>query len=327
MKTSEDAFVTPASELVGPPETSGPKPDRTWLGIGLCALSGVSYGAQALLVKWAYAQGVNTTSVLTLRFVVAAVGCWLLVGLMRPGLRLSVPRVAGLGFLGLLFVINSLFYYLSLDMLDAGTAALLGSTFPGWVVLWSVLFLKERLDIRRGLALLFALVGCVLTADPASFLGASGEKFSWPGVVLALTGALGYSFYILLSGRFGQGVPGLVVAAYSVPVTALVFIVWCAISGQFQWGMNGLGWLCCLGVGVGAAIAIGTYQVGIQLIGPSRAAITATTEPATAVLLGIVVLGETASLVKLLGGGLIIGAVMLLSRSSQVRTARATEEI
>jgi drug/metabolite transporter (DMT)-like permease len=182
------------------------------------------------------------------------------------------------------------------------------------VVLWSVLFLKERMDKQRAGALLLALLGCVLTVDPFSLVGASAAKFSFEGVFLALGSALSYSFYILLAGRFGKGVPGLVAAAYSVPATALIYIGWCILSGQFQWGMSGLGWLYCLVIGVGAALAIGCYQTGIQLIGPVRASITATTEPATAVLLGIIILNENANLVKLVGGSLILGAVLLLSR-------------
>ncbi len=298
--------------------TNSAKSENLWLGIGLCSLSGISYGAQALFVKWAYAEGVNTTTVLTLRFVVAALGCWLMVGLFRPQTRLTNSKKTGLLALGLIFVFNALFYYLSLDKLDAGTAALLGSTFPGWVVLWSALFLKEKLDKRRSIALLLALSGCLLTIDPFNL---SSGKFSLFGAVLALGSAFSYSFYILLSNKLGKNVPSVLAAAYSLLATASVYILWCLFTGQFQWQMSGAGWLYCLAIGVGAAIAIGTYQAGIQLIGPSRAAITGTTEPATAVLLGILVLNENANLIKLIGGCLIIGAVLLLSRSRSKQSA------
>lgn len=293
------------------------KLDRTWVGIALCALSGISYGSQALLVKWAYAQNVNTITVLTMRFTVAAIGIWLLVGFVRPNLRLPASKIAGLGVLGLMFIVNAGCYYLSLDMLGAGTAALLGSTFPIWVVIWSVLFLSDRMDKQRLLALTLSLAGCVLTIDPVAVFTSGTEKFSWLGAFLALFGAFSYSFFILLSGKIGKGVSGLVASAYMVPVTAGSFIIIALITGQFMWNMNGLGWLFCIGVGLGAAIAIGTYQAGIQLIGPSRASIVGTTEPATAVLLGILFLSEPTSLVKMSGGALIIAAIILLSRPAR----------
>ncbi len=53
------------------------------------------------------------------------------------------------------------------------------------------------------------------------------------------------------------------------------------------------------------------------MIGASRAAITGTTEPATAVVLGILLLGDPTNPVKLGGGVLIIGAVLVMSQSEK----------
>ena len=286
---------------------------RHWLGIGLCALSGMSYGGQAILAKWAYGQGVNVTSLLTVRLTVASLAIWLLVAITRPDMRLSRRQRVGLAVLGLNFIGSTGMYYLSLNMLGASTAALLGNTYPIWVVLWMVLFFHERFDQLRSLALGMAVLGAVLTVDPVAVV-TTGERFSWIGAILAVGSALSNSVYIIFSGRIGRGIPGLVVAAWSTPFTALAYIIWCLVSGEFQWDMSGTGWLLCIGVGIATGVAVGLYQAGIQLIGSSRAAITATTEPATTVLLAIVLLGEPASPIKLGGGLLIIWAIVLLSR-------------
>src|SRR5690348_6084148 len=86
-----------STDLCYPKTTS--KKDRTWLGIVLCTISGSSFGGQALLAKWAYAQNVNSTTVLTMRFTVAAIGIWLMLAFIRPNLRLPTSKIAGLGFL------------------------------------------------------------------------------------------------------------------------------------------------------------------------------------------------------------------------------------
>ena len=292
--------------------------DQRLLGIVLCALAGASYGAQAIFAKLAYEQGANTLTVLTTRFVIGALGIWLLVALFRPSLRLSRAKLGGLAFLGVMFVVNAGLYYLSLGLLGAGTGALLGSTFPIWVVLWSVLFLHEPLDATRGGALLLALVGAALTVDPLNII-VNGEAFSWLGFALSVSSAFSYSIYIVLSSRIGRGVSGIVSAAVSMPVTAAIYCVIAFARNDFQWGMSALGWVYCAGIGIGVGLSVALYLVGLQMIGPSRAAIAQTTEPATAVILGILLLGEPTSLIKLLGGVFVVSAVVLLSHKPKAQ--------
>ena len=303
--------ISTSTEVVVAPAVS-PVVERRWLGIFLCALAGASYGTQAIFGTWAYHQGVNTTTLLTMRFVVGGSIIWLLVPIIRPRMRVTPRQLAGLGILGVLFTTSSLFYYLGLNLLPAGTTALLGNTFPVWVILWAVLFFGERLDRNRIIALFLAVGGCALTVDPVAVL-TTGAQFSLPGAILALGSAFSNSIYIVLSGKFSKGLSGLAAAAWSIPVTTAIFLIWCVISGQFQWDNTLIGWLCCLAVGGGTALSIIVYQAGIQIIGSSRAAITATTEPAAAVLLGILLLNEPASPIKLTGGLMIMGAIVLLS--------------
>jgi drug/metabolite transporter (DMT)-like permease len=290
--------------------------ERVWLGIALCAAAGISYGIQAPMIKWAYANGVNVSMMLAVRFIIAALGVWALIAVLRPDLRLSRMKMGQVGLLGLIFITSSLFFYLSVQEMAAGTATLLVYTFPALVVLWSVLFFKERMGRTRWLALGLALLGCMLTIDPVAALGA-GQNFSWLGAVFALGSAFSNSIYNVLSGLFGKGISGLVIAFWSVPVTALAYTTWMAVSGQFQAELPLAGWACCVGIGVLTAFSIGAYLVGLKMIGPSRASITATSEPATTVVLGILLLAEPASPLKLAGGAMIIGAVLILSRRNK----------
>jgi drug/metabolite transporter (DMT)-like permease len=77
------------------------------------------------------------------------------------------------------------------------------------------------------------------------------------------------------------------------------------------------GWLCCIAVGVLTAFSIYSLLTGIGLIGASKAAIVSTTEPAVTVFLGAVLLNEPLSLVKLVGGLLIVVAVISLSTAKR----------
>lgn len=236
---------------------------------------------------------------------------WLVVAFVRPNVRLPLNRVGGISVLGLLFVFSGLAYYGALERISVGTAVLVAYTFPALVVLGAAIFYRERLNQTKLLALVLALSGCFLTIDPVQALGSS-QKFDWLGILIAFGSALCNAGYVLLSLKFGRGLPGLVVAAYSMPVNALFYGVWCLLGGGFALNMTLLGWLCCVAIGLLISLAWILYFVGVPHIGPGRAAIVITTEPASAVLLGILLLGEPLSPLKLLGGALIFGAIYLL---------------
>jgi drug/metabolite transporter (DMT)-like permease len=288
---------------------------RVLLGVILMALAGVAYGCQAPLIKIAYANGGNSTSMLTLRFFIAMIGVWSLILIQRKSLPLRQPprRVAFLFFLGALFITNSLFFYLAVAQMEASSATLLVYCFPALVVLWSVLIFKEPVNRVRLVALALSLLGCALTVDPVAALGAAAG-FSWLGALYALGSAFSNSWYMVLAGHFGRGIPGLVSAGYGIPITTLGFFIWGIVGNSLQFNMTPVGWICCLAIGLLTAFAIACTLIGLTLAGPSRGAMTITTEPVVTVMLGFLLLGEELSLVKLAGGGLILTAIFLLSR-------------
>jgi drug/metabolite transporter (DMT)-like permease len=57
------------------------------------------------------------------------------------------------------------------------------------------------------------------------------------------------------------------------------------------------------------------FLAGLERIGPTNAAMLSTLEPVVTVLLAVVLLGEVLQPVTLAGGGLILAAVLLLTRS------------
>jgi len=67
-----------------------------------------------------------------------------------------------------------------------------------------------------------------------------------------------------------------------------------------------------------------TFLAGLKLIGLTDASMLSTLEPVVTVLLAALLFGEILRPVTLLGGGLILAAVLLLTRS-QLRQGRAAD--
>jgi drug/metabolite transporter (DMT)-like permease len=288
--------------------TQNPVRSKGWLGLFLCGLAGVSYGCQGPLVKTAYAENMDVTTLLTIRLCVATLGIWLITAIVRPPLRYSPRKMAGFAILGANFVINTAAFYLALSQLAPGTTTLIVYTFPAMVLILAVFFLHEPITTTKGIVLVMAILGCALTIDFSDT-----GNFSWLGVLFSLVCAFATAVYAILSSKFGEGVPGLTLAAWSSLVTALLYVGWCVVTGFFQFGLSPVAYLCGIGVGCLTAVGIGAYLLGLQLIGASRASIAITTEPVAAVLLSALLLGESLTILKVVGGLLIVGAIVVLS--------------
>jgi drug/metabolite transporter (DMT)-like permease len=71
-------------------------------------------------------------------------------------------------------------------------------------------------------------------------------------------------------------------------------------------------WLPLLGLGlVATAIAIQAFYAGVRRIGGARASLVSTVEPVYTVALAVLLFGEQLTSIQILGGVLVIGAVIL----------------
>jgi len=73
----------------------------------------------------------------------------------------------------------------------------------------------------------------------------------------------------------------------------------------------GWGWLGCLAA-VSTVASINLFFAGLRRVGPTTASILATVEPLVTVLLAFLVFGEVLGAVRLVGGALVLAAVLAL---------------
>ena len=289
-------------------------------GIVLVAISAAAFGTLGILGRYAYADGMDALTIMALRFSLAALVLLALLAARREPLPRgrSLMLLVGMGAIG--YVGQAFCYLTALKYASPGLVTLLLYLYPVFVAILSAIFLHEPITRRKALILGVALVGLALTAGPAG-----GQ---WVGVVLAISAAVIYSVYILV----GAGVMRRVSATRS---SAVIFTSAGAMSCLLM-GINGphppataSGWAV-----IGAMVIIATvvpvvaFLAGLARIGPTNAAMISTLEPVVAVALSALLLGETLEPVTLLGGALILVAVLLLARDELRRSepAQTTRE-
>ena len=87
---------------------------------------------------------------------------------------------------------------------------------------------------------------------------------------------------------------------------------------------NASGWFPMLGIVlIATVIPVVAFLAGLEMIGPTNAAMLSTLEPVVTVLLAAWLFQERLNIIALLGGGLILTAVILLTRNELWQTGPA----
>jgi len=301
-----------------------PASNRSAAGVALVIGSAVCFGTLGVFGKLAYRLGLTTPQLLSYRFALAAVLLWLAAGVTQQGLppRRSLIGLAIMGGVG--YVGQSAAYFSALHFIPVSTTALLLYTFPVAVTLLATLLFHEPLG--------WAKIGAVVLAFIGTMLVVQAQLKSAPliGIILGLTSAAVYSGYILYGSRLLPGIPPVSATATIATAAAIVWSGFAAGTGQLavNWTPSRLAVLAGFVV-IGTTIPVLTFILGLRLVGPSRAAILSTFEPASSVLLAVLILGEGANPIQYLGGAFILASVVLLEgqgwRASRA-LAQATRE-
>ncbi|MBL0891880.1 MAG: DMT family transporter [Gemmatimonadaceae bacterium] len=197
----------------------------------------------------------------------------------------------------------------ALRWLPASTASFLFYTYPAWVALLSAARGLEPLDRLRLAALGLALGGV------AAMVGAPDAASLDPvGLAVILAAAVVYALYIPYLNHIQQGRDAYDVARAIGVGGALCFVAWSATTGSLWQIPSALAFGASVLQGLLGAVAFLGFLSGLRLLGAVRTAITSTVEPFWTTLLGIVVLQQPLGAGTIVGGVLIMAAVLLLQR-------------
>ncbi len=288
------------------------------LGVTFTIISAASFGTLAILGRYAYAAGLDTFTLLFLRFTFSAL---IMAGLLAVR-RESLPRgktlalLIGMGAIG--YVGQSFCYLTATRYASAGLVALLLYLYPIFVAILSVIFLKEKVNRLKVIALGLATTGVAMIVDP--------QGGQWTGILLAIGSAAIYSIYIIVGAGVMKRVSAMSSSTVIFASAGLVYGALTALNGP-HWPTTFNGWLTVAAtILIATVIPVTTFLAGLKRIGPTDASMLSTFEPVVTVSLAALLLQEKLQWIALLGGGLILMAVILLTRGElrQTEAAEAT---
>jgi drug/metabolite transporter (DMT)-like permease len=278
-------------------------------GIALVILSAASFGTLAIFGRFAYTGGVDTITLLFLRFTFAAAFMLVILSIRREKIPQGreLARLSAMGGIG--YVAQSFCFLTAIKFASAGLVALLLYLYPVFVAILSTIFLKERITRVKILALSLAVVGISLTVNPQG-----GQPL---GIILAMFAAGIYSVYIVVGSSVMQKVSAVQSSTVIFTSAAIVFGMMVVINGA-QWPHSIGGWAAVAAVAtLSTIIPVMTFLAGLKYVSATDASLFSTFEPVVTVFLASLLLDENLPASVLLGGGLILVAGLIAVRNER----------
>jgi drug/metabolite transporter (DMT)-like permease len=222
------------------------------------------------------------------------------------GRSLALPRDLW-GWMVAWAVLNSLLWNLltayGLTLLPAGRAVIIGYTMPFWALLFSALFLREPVNLRKILGLLLGFGGLAVLIGPD--LGALGRAPI--GALSVRAAAMSWGLGTVLLKYKGHALPTSVLATWQLGLAAVPILIAALIFDDFYWQMSREAWLALGFVVIGAMVIAHLVWFSIvRLLPASVAAISTLAIPVVGIIVGALWLGERVGFSELAALGLVL---------------------
>ena len=222
----------------------------------------------------------------------------------------------GTGVAGVLLLVANGVVGLGEKSVPSGMAALLVATVPLWLLGINAGLNHARLGLAPLAGLLLGLGGVALLSG----LGGSGHV-SVAGALTILGAAAMWALGTIMARRGTLPSSPALASGMEMLIGGAALLVLSAATGEFS--SLHLGqvsarswWALAYLIVIGSIVAFSAYGIAVRTLPTATVATYAYVNPVIAVLLGALVLGENLTTAMIIGGVLIVGAVVLVVRRS-----------
>lgn len=279
-------------------------------GYGLAALAAAAYGTNPAFAVPLYSHGMNPVSVLLFRYLMGIPILALLMAIRGKSFSLKRDEVVPTIILGVLMALSSLTLFESYNYMNSGVASTLLFVYPVMVAVMMIMFFHEKFSISTVICLIVMAIGLMLLMKP------QGENTISPfGCLLVMLSALTYALYIVMVNvsKSVSSLPTTKLLFYVLSWGSLVYVAMICCGSTLTLPEQNWGWLNLLALAViPTVISLACTTRAIQLIGSTPTAILGALEPVSAVVLSVVVLGQTLTSQDVIGGILIVVATTIV---------------
>lgn len=279
-------------------------------GIICGILAAICYGTNPLGALPLYEEGVNTSSVLFLRFSIATLILGVVMIANRKSFAVTRGELTTMASLGALMAVSSLTYYQSFRYMDAGIASTILFVYPVMVAVIMATFFREKVTATTITSIVLALAGIGLL-----YRGDAGISLSMTGVMLVMVSSLTYAVYIIIVNQSEIRMSIVKLTFYVLLICAMCLFAYSFTSSDLHLMLppSPRAWFfaCWLGL-VPTVLSLLFMTIAVHEVGATPTAIMGALEPLTAVAIGVMMFGEAFTFRLCVGIVLILAAVLLI---------------
>lgn len=240
--------------------------------------------------------------------------CIIGLSFLKKEYRRGIPK--GRGLLSLLIIgpislINSFSFFYAYKNTTVANAVLTHYTAPILVAFLAPIFLKERVTAKALVAVVVATTGLwvMLGISAGRFIDllVAGDR-NTGGILAGLLSGFAYAVLIILFRIFAQSFHPLVMTFFQNLVIAAILLPFVKIEETL---LSGVWAFAVMGI-VHSTMAPILYFRGMRDVTANRTAILGYLEPVSAILLGVIFLGEGVDYKTVVGGTLILSSGYLV---------------
>ena len=286
--------------------------DKQTLGLINGIISGISFGLIPLFSIPVIAAGMGNVSILVYRFLFGSLAMLGMLLLKKTDLRVSLSELCRIAILSLFYIGTALATLECYHYVSSGIAAALVYTDPIWCAIIGLIFLGDRFSLKLTSSCLFATLGVMMMTGVFTEDG----TFSALGLFWGLLSGLSYALYLIFVPRLRlKRIPSLKLTFYVFFIGMLILAAYAILKeGNIEIVTNPTCWtnLILLGL-IPTALSNICVTMSLRLVDSTIVAILGAFEPLTAMVIGIVILGDSWSIMSLGGTFLILLAVAMLT--------------
>lgn len=282
-------------------------------GAILIVVAAFFWGIAATAAKFILNTNVNPFKLVNMRLNIAFVLLFLILLIFdRQKLKITLQDAKYLAVLGLVGLVGvQTTYYFTVATLNVSMAIFLQYLAPAMIVIYSIVFLKERLSSTILMSLGISLLGSICIILGRDTAGSSALNVI--GLITGLASAFFLCFYTIFGKTCTARVNAWTVLLYAVGFGALAYSFvsppWVLWRGTTLMEFAYVSYLSIFAT----IIPFGLYFSGLRYLTSSSASILAMLEPVVASISAYFLLNEKMTFVQILGGLLIIVAVIIIN--------------
>ncbi len=262
-----------------------------------------------LIANMAYKDGIDVNTTNAVRYLLTI---FLLFFFHKiRGKQLKLPhreRFTGLA-LGISVFMIGIGYLSATQYIPVSLAVLIFYTAPFFIAIISRFTENESITPTRLIAIILAFIGLALALEIQSL-----ASLNWRGVAFAFTAALGYTSLVIISRISMRTADPQAVSFHCLAAGTVLFVAFGLFTGSPAGIFIQSAWLKLSVSSLGLAVGYVTLFVGLEILGPVKTTMLMNTEPILTIIGAALLLGEWLSATQLVGAGLVMAGIILVTR-------------